>query len=354
MKVLLLSRYERLGASSRMRFYQYLPALREAGIEVSVAPFFRDAYLAGFYRSGAKSPLETLAAYARRFLVLTRLRDFDLVWVEAEILPWLPAWAEAWLAWRGIPYVVDYDDAIFHRYDRHPRAIVRRLLGTKIDAVMRRARAVVTGNDYLAERAVAAGAGRVEILPTAIDLSRYPDRPATPGPRFTLGWIGSRTTAPYLDALRPVLAELVRDFGARVVLVGAGTDGPSQPGFEHRNWTEAGEVAEIQGFDVGIMPLPDTPWERGKCGYKLIQYLGCCKPVVASPVGANRRIVEPGVNGFLASTPAEWKSALLALRQDPGLRERLGRAGRARVEREFSTRVNAPRLAAILREAVRE
>ena len=100
------------------------------------------------------------------------------------------------------------------------------------------------------------------------------------------------------------------------------------------------------------MPLPDEPWERGKCGYKLIQYMACTRPVIASPVGANREIVEQGVNGFLAATDHEWRSALETLAADPELRARLGRAGRQRVEEQFSTRVTAPRLATILRAAI--
>jgi glycosyltransferase involved in cell wall biosynthesis len=349
MKVLLLSRYGRLGASSRLRFYQYLPGLAAEGIDVAVAPFFSDAYLETFYRGGGKSPAEALAGYGRRIALLPRLRRFDLIWVEGEILPWLPAWVETWMRRAGMPYVVDYDDALFHRYDRHANPLVRRLLGAKVDRVMRGARAVVAGSDYLAARAVAAGARRVEYLPTSIDLARYPEPRFESGDGFTVGWIGSRTTVQYLRPLYGVLAELAEAHGVRVALVGAGR--PEHPGFEYRDWSEETEVAELRSFDVGIMPLSDTPWARGKCGYKLIQYMGCGKPVIASPVGANLRIVEPGVNGFLAATAAEWKAALLALLRDRSLRERMGSAGRVRVEREYCTGVNAPKLAAVLRSA---
>jgi glycosyltransferase involved in cell wall biosynthesis len=351
MKILLLSRYERLGASSRLRFYQYLPWLEARGIEVSAAPFFRNAYLERFYRSGGKSPAEIFAGYGRRIAALLKLRQFDLVWLEGEILPWLPAWIEGWMERAGIPYAVDYDDAIFHRYDRHANPIVRRFLGTKIDRVMRRARAVVAGSDYLAERAVAAGAKCVEYLPTSIDLDRYPAAAGKAGGRITFGWIGSRTTAAYLRPLYEVFAAIAEDHDIRVKLIGAGGWELSHPCFEYLDWSEESEAADIESFDAGIMPLPDSPWEKGKCGYKLIQYMGCRKPVVASPVGANLRIVQPGVNGFLASTPSEWKAALLALLQDQPLRERLGLAGRRQVEREYCVQVNAPRLEAILRRA---
>jgi glycosyltransferase involved in cell wall biosynthesis len=121
---------------------------------------------------------------------------------------------------------------------------------------------------------------------------------------------------------------------------------------ETRSWSEETEVKEIQGFDVGIMPLPDEPWERGKCGYKIIQYMACGKPTVASPVGVNQHIIAEGVDGFLAATPVQWVQALRTLRHDHGLRGRMGKAARRKVEREYSLQVTAPRLASLLRSAV--
>src|SRR6056297_1871598 len=103
-------------------------------------------------------------------------------------------------------------------------------------------------------------------------------------------------------------------------------------------------------MDIGVMPLPDTPWMRGKCGYKLIQYMACGLPVIASPVGVNAEIVEHGVNGFLVGTDEEWKSALTILLKDPDLRRRMGREGRKKVEREYSLQVQGPRVARLLRE----
>jgi len=117
---------------------------------------------------------------------------------------------------------------------------------------------------------------------------------------------------------------------------------------EARSWSEASEVAEIQQFDIGIMPLPDEPFERGKCGYKLIQYMACGKPVVASPVGANTSIVRDGIEGFLASTDAEWMQLLGILCDDNALRQRMGAAGRVRVEAEYSLQVAAPHLERLL------
>jgi hypothetical protein len=199
MKILLLSRYSRLGASSRIRSYQYLPFLETQGIEVTVSPFFADSYLHGLYSNQRIDVHFLLQGYLRRVGCLFESRKFDLLWIEYELLPWMPNWAEKVLAAFGIPYLVDYDDAIFHRYDMHPRRLIRLCLGRKIDQVMREASQVVAGNEYLAERARKSGARRVSILPSVVDLSRYRIEKRMSKGIFTVGWIGSPTTALYVE-----------------------------------------------------------------------------------------------------------------------------------------------------------
>ena len=156
MRALFLTRYTRLGASSRLRVYQYLPYLKEAGFEVTVAPLFGDDYVRSLY-GGKISTVEVFKSYIDRLRFILKVRHFDLVWVEYEMLPWLPAWTELSLLPGGVPLVVDYDDAIFNRYDQHRLAIVRRVLGKKIDVVMCRAALVIVGNDYLGAHARQAG-----------------------------------------------------------------------------------------------------------------------------------------------------------------------------------------------------
>lgn len=351
-RVQLLSRYGRLGASSRVRSYQYLPYLRDLGIAVESQPLLDDRYIDRLYRGRPQNAAAILAGYARRLMHLATSSRFDLLWIEYELFPWLPAWFERLLSRLGVPYVVDYDDPIFHRYDSHRNPLVRGLLGRKIDRVMREATLVVVGSEYLGERARQAGARRVEHVPTVIDLSRYQVATAAAGGPYTIGWIGSPLTAHFLLLVREALAEVCKSLSARVSLVGAGGLSLDAVPIDARAWSEATEVADLQRFDVGIMPLSDGPWERGKCGYKLIQYMACGRPVVASPVGANSQIVEHGVNGLLANTSADWVAALRALR-DPALRARMGAAGRAKVEQGYSVQVTAPRLAALLRSVAR-
>jgi glycosyltransferase involved in cell wall biosynthesis len=243
---------------------------------------------------------------------------------------------------------VDYDDAVFHRYDQHPSRLVRAALGNSIDEVMRRSRLVIAGNDYLAERAKKAGARQIEILPSVVDGSRYHPAEVPPTGSFNLGWIGSPVTAPFLGLILPALQESHRQTGLRLTLVGgsiSGLDATLLP------WIEADEISDIQGFHAGIMPLPDAPFERGKCGYKLIQYMACGLPVIASPVGINTKIVRHGESGFLAESQQEWLEAILTLEKSPALRQRMGQAGRSRFEAEYSLQVTAPRLLALLRQA---
>jgi glycosyltransferase involved in cell wall biosynthesis len=352
LRVLLLARYGRLGASTRVRSLQYLPALAAEDVQVDVAPLLPDAAVARLY-AGARHGLGTaLAAYGARLLCLLRARSYDVLWVEKELFPWLPAWADLGCLSGRAGLVLDYDDAVFHRYDAHSCAWVRRVLGRKIDALMRVADAVIVGNDYLGERARRAGARRVEKLPTVVDTERYGPAEKPAGP-YTLGWIGTPKTARYLDQIAAPLAEVALESSGRVTLIGAGPEAlAGVSGVERRPWSEASEVAELLRADVGVMPLPDEPFERGKCGYKLVQFLACGKPVVASPVGVNAELVVPGENGFLARTSAEWRAALSALR-DPELRARLGARGRELVCERYSLAQAAPRLARVLWSAAR-
>jgi glycosyltransferase involved in cell wall biosynthesis len=351
MRVLALTRYGRTGASSRLRFYQYLPDLEAAGIHIQMAPLFSDEYVFNL-QAGQRSPFDVLKAYARRTVHLRRTNGFDLLWIEKDAYPWLPPGLEQALLTGTVPYVLDYDDAVFHAYDQHRNPLVRHLLDGKHPALMRQASLVVVGNDYLASFARNVGAARVDLVPTVIDLDRYPKPNFSQTRSDTLpcvGWIGQRATAVFLSPLAPTFQRLALEGHARFAAVGIDAASLGLP-MASVHWTEDTEVASISGFDIGIMPLVDEPFERGKCGYKLIQYMACGLPVVASPVGVNCQIVEHGVNGFLAETPSQWERAMRKLLADPSLRQRMGQAGRAKVEREYCLQVTGPRVVRIFKE----
>ncbi len=352
MNILVLSRYGRKGASSRHRIYQFLPFLAARGVHCDVSPLLVDEYLVQLY-AGRKLPLGVvLRGYVSRARRLLEAGKYDLLWVQQDFFPWLPFHLESLFLASGIPYVVDMDDAFFHRYDSHPKRLVRLVLGDKLDRVMAQAALVVAGNDYLSRRAVQSGAQRVEFLPTVVDVDAYgpvSDKLASP---FTVCWIGSPTTSVYLKTIRAALQEVQERTGARYQIIGAaprfGLEGIR---IENVPWSEETEIELLRSCSVGIMPLLDTPWERGKCGFKLLQYMTAGLPVVGSPVGVNRLIIEHGVNGFHARTREEWTSALMRLHDDPVLRAEFGARGRKKVEAEYSLDFAAPRLEALLRSA---
>lgn len=349
-KVLVLTKYSSLGASSRLRFLQYLPWLQQAGVELTVRPLLSDELLLARYQRGTYGVWSLLRAYAGRIRSLRRCDQFDTVWIEKEALPWLPAWLEKWLL-RRAPYVLDFDDAIFHNYDLHRSAWVRCVYGRRIDCLMAGARLVVAGNRYLADRATVAGAQRVEVVPTVVDLERYTTKQTysvATKPRVV--WIGSPSTVQYLLDLAKPLGALSKRQPFALRVIGGGALTIPDVDVEVMDWSAETEASAIAECDVGIMPLRDTPWEQGKCGYKLIQYMACGLPTVASPIGANREVVIEGETGFFADTPSAWVEKLECLLCDAALRQRLGQAGRARVDAVYCLQRTAPRLADLCTE----
>ncbi|RYH70068.1 MAG: glycosyltransferase [Alcaligenaceae bacterium] len=355
----MLTKYGRMGASSRMRSLQYLPWLKRAGLQVTVQPLLSDVVLQARYRDGRHNLMALLRAYFSRLNAMRGRHQFDVLWIEKEALPWWPLGLELALL-RGVPYVLDFDDAIFHNYDQHPRPWIRKLFGRRLDGLMARAASVVGGNSYLALRAREAGTTRVELLPTVIDLERYSQRrqtsmragdgsPIESLPRVV--WIGSPSTVHYLQLLREPLQTLAARHPFVLRVIGGGT--VDLPGVQTEvvAWTEDTEVEGISACDIGIMPLKDSLWERGKCGYKLIQYMACGLPTVASGVGANPEIVRDGVCGFLANTSSEWVATLSKLLENSSLRMQMGAAGRRRVEEEYCIQRTGPRMAELLRSS---
>ena len=361
MKILYLTKYTRIAGSSRMRSYQYFPYLEEAGMQVTVKPFFDDAYLKDFY-AGKKNISAVVKSYVKRLGVLFSVFSYDRVVIEKEIFPFLPAWAEWMLKRLRIHYIVDYDDAIFHNYDQSANPIIKNFLGNKIANVMRFSGTVVAGNQYLADYAARSGAKNIEIIPTVIDLERYPvknsdsdlellpnvilsgvegrtgERSASENnQKFVVGWIGTKTT--FEKHLLPckdwIKALQIQDPNIRFHIVGITEDMDLGKNVQYIRWTEETEVAEILKMDIGLMPLQDSKWEKGKCAYKLIQYAACGIPGVASDVGMNREVTVPGETGILASADEEWIQAIKTLKSNTELRHQMGRNARKKVEERY-------------------
>ncbi len=248
--------------------------------------------------------------------------------------------------------VYDFDDALFvgATLPGHDRFAWLKRERERCYAYLSRARLVLAGNSYLADHA-AKRARRVEVVPSCVDPDLQPLHDHEDREVVRVGWIGSLTTSPYLEAVLPVFHRLNSSrIRAKLVVVGsARRRRASAPWIEHRPWSLETERDELAGFDIGIMPMPDTEWTRGKCGYKLLQYFSAGVPAVASPVGVNRALVGDE-RGVLATSEDEWLAALERLVGDADARRELGRAARAFVEREYSYRRWAPEVAGLLRQ----
>jgi glycosyltransferase involved in cell wall biosynthesis len=349
MNILFLTKYGKLGASSRYRTYQYLPFLKKEGICCDTSSLFTDEYLTARYRKGRPPILSVIAGFLRRLFVFQRVGRHDLVVIEKELLPYVPLFLERLLLNKIPAYTLDFDDALFHIYDQHSNSLVSNLFGDKYPKLMSCAALITAGNSYIADR-VRQHAKRVEILPTVIDVKKYQ---ITPEPRepFTIGWIGTPNTQKYLQLIAVPLRRFFEQREGRLLAIGA-NNSLNLVGIpiEIVSWSEEKEAQLLQSIHVGIMPLPDLPLERGKSGLKLLQYMACNRPVIASPVGVNAEIVTPEV-GCLAASEDEWLSALQKLAESVDLRTTMGRKGRQTVEERYSLERWAPKYARVLRQA---
>ena len=356
MKLALLTKYGNMAASTRQRFEQYRPFLEDAGFELVSYPLLDNNYLSRLYNNQRQERGHVTSCYLKRFRWLLSKPDVDLIWLHCELFPFFPGLAEKFSTWPGKPIVFDYDDAIFHNYNIHPKPLVRATRGRKLHTTIRAAEMAFCGNDYLANYARPL-CSRTEIVPTILDTSIF--CPAKNKQSMNIppriGWIGSPSTwNDYLLSMLPILQDLTKSEGAKIAIMGADKNAEPNPLIDFEEWSEASEVPFLQSLDIGIMPLVDTPWARGKCGYKLIQYMACGLPVVASPVGVNSDIVEHGVNGFLAETNEEWSRAIKILLNNADLRRQMGSAGQKKVEEYYSLKVWGPRVAQMLQNIIKE
>jgi glycosyltransferase involved in cell wall biosynthesis len=333
---------------------QYLPGLEKEGISVELSSLFDDGYLEARFRHRRLPVFRAAGGGLRRLTTLARAGRFDVGWWAYELYPFMPSQLEGALWPSRIPYVLDLDDATFHLYDGSSHSLIRRLLGHKLMDLGRRAQAVLAGSEYLVDYFSRAGA-RVHHVPTVVDTSHYVPGPARErrGRDVVVGWMGSPVTAPYLDAVAEPLRRFQQETRAKVRLIGAGRSAPSGVDAEARDWSEPKVVAELQDMDIGIMPLPDEPFARGKCAFKLVQYMACGVPVIASPVGANTALVEQSGGGLLARGSEEWFEALLELHRSPEARHRAGADGRAYVSAHYSMEAMLPRVTRVLVDADR-
>lgn len=357
-KVLALSPIPEEGAGCRFRIAQYIPYLREAGFDVTISSFYTPEFFRTVYKPGNVIGKATsfLRLAAKRFRELDDLDSYDLVFLYREAIPLGPPLIERAIVRRGKPIVLDFDDAIFMNNVSEANRWISFLKNPgRVAEVVRKSTEVVVGNDFLASYARRYN-DHVTVIPTVLDTDRFvprADPPTDPDRELVVGWIGSPTTFPYLQDLAGLLAQVATKHRFRLKVSGAGQ--PVRfPGVnvDEVPWSLANEVNLFNTCDIGVYPLTDNDWSRGKCGFKAIQCMACGVPVVAAAVGVNREIITDGVDSFLASTPADWTEKLGRLLSDPALRAHMAVAGRRTIEERYSLRVTAPRLAQILQQAV--
>ena len=331
-------------ACSRVRIHQYLPHLAADGIRATIEPFFRHSGAGIRRRSPISRARESAYVWRRTLGLLPLLPRYDCVVLQRVLLPLALLRA---VRRRSRALVFDVDDAIYTR----PGASgpLARPLGRFIRTVGA-ADAVTVSTPSLAER-IRPHQPHTVLLPSTVDCERYRPRPKDAARPPVLGWVGSPSTSPYLIPILPALRDVCRTRpGVTVQLLGA-SGLPDGGGVTSVAWHVDEEPGRVAGFDIGLMPLPDDEWTRGKAGYKLLLYMAAGLPAVASPVGANRKIVRDGVTGAFATSPAEWATALTRLVDDRALRASMGAHARRAVEDEYDTRRWAGVYSQTLRDA---
>jgi glycosyltransferase involved in cell wall biosynthesis len=323
-----------------------VPGLAKQGIDLQICHLLGDDYLRRRFGGGALPIAAMLNSGLNRFADLRRQHEYDTAILYCELFPLMPSVLERLLIRK--PYIYDFDDAFYLKYRRGRLGVARPLLGDKFDSLMACAAAVTAGSHVLAQYAKKHNAS-TWYLPTVVDTGRYLPVRANRSGMFTVGWIGSPSTAPYLSKLIAPLSAIGQESQVRFVVIGGKAPKIPNVTVVEIEWQEKTEVELINSFDVGVMPLPEDEWARGKCAFKLIQYMACAVPVIASRVGANVDVVNSEC-GLLVDTVEQWADGLRMLRDHAGKRTQMGQAGRERVVQHYSLRRNLPVLASVLRE----
>ncbi len=329
-KALFLTFGDERTPSSRYRVFQYLEGLQTYGWECKVL-----------------RPRRGEASWRTALRGLREIRA-DVIFLQKRLFP-APFFHLLSVEAKG-RLIYDFDDALFlHPRGENEKPSHRRSLA-RLQRSLSHARIVIAGNAFLAEYARKFNP-RVEILPTPVDLTRHPRRPAhMQQDTQVIGWVGTSTNHHYLQSIGEALRQLS---AKRPTVLRVVSDRAFQfPGVavENVTWQPEKEAVLLHGFDVGLMPLYDDDWSRGKCAFKALQYMAVGVPVVCSPVGANTEVMQDGAQGFFASTTEEWIVRLDLLLEDAALRERMGNAGRETVAQRYSVEVTLPRLVELLQE----
>ncbi len=342
----------------RYRIEQWEPLLREQGVEITYSPFETAELQQILHQNGnTTQKIRAVVQNMNRRLKETKsLKDYDLVYVFREAALLGPPWSERRIARSGIPMVFDFDDAVFVAYRSPSNGYLSYLkFPNKTGEICRLSAHVMAGNQYLADYAGQFN-DNVTIIPTTIDTEKYQmaEQRASEPETLTIGWSGSFSTAQHLATLSDVLQELAKEEKFRLRVIGAPKFELAGVDVEVVKWRSETEVEDLSPIDIGVMPLPDDQWSKGKCGLKALQYMALGIPTICSPVGVNSTIIQDGENGLLADGKDEWIKKLKMLLHSAQLRRALGAAGLETVENGYSAKSQAPRVLEVFKSVVKE
>lgn len=345
MNILFLPQTTQVGASSRIRIYQYLDHLRNEKVNFKIISGTSEKQDMAFLQNPNifNKTLWFVFKILGRLFSVFQIRKFDCVFIHRETLPYFFPFTEIILSYFAKKMIFDFDDAIF--IYRHHKGLLKRILFDEknIQKIIEKSDRVIVSTNYLANYAKRFNR-KVHIIPTSIDLDKYTSISfkARKNEKVVIGWIGSRSTREYLELLQVVLKELLERYDFIFKVIGAGEVHFASVPVINIEWKQETEIKEICSFDIGVMPLPNNKWTKGKGGFKLLQYMAAGVPSIASPVGVNREIIRDGENGFLASSSAEWLSKLSLLISNAKLRQRFSVAGTKTVAEKYSVAHNFP------------
>lgn len=354
MNILFWVPYPTEGASNRYRVEQFLPYLKKNNIQYRLRPFWSSPAFKILYAKGklARKICYFIAGTLRRLIDLCSLWRYDIVFIHRESFPLGGATFERFaLLWHK-PIIYDFDDAIFLPSVSTSNSFIERFKDPgKVATIIKYSSHIITGNEYLADFARHFNK-HVIVIPTSFDTDTYAPSPKTRKETITIGWIGSPTTLAFLEPLKTTMITLAQRFpNVRFKIVGGELNVPNCPSIINKPWNLTEEISDVRSFDIGIMPMPDNAWTKGKCGFKAILCMSMAIPCVCSPVGVNTEIIREGFNGYLATSDAEWTDKLSTLIQNDALREKIGAQARITVEKNYSLQITAPQFIGILKES---
>lgn len=345
MKVLYITPVPYEGAGSRYRIYQYLGYLSEKGIGYSVSPFLFSAFFKIVYKKGMvlRKTLFFILGFFRRLFDLVRAFNYDVIVIYRESFPFGPPFFEYILHLFKKKIIFDFDDAIFLPNVSDANRMIRRLRRfNNVKDIIQMSSAVFAVNKYLIDYTLNF-TPRVYFVPTVIDTDRLVPPVNRDTEKIIIGWVGTFSTQNYIFGLREVFKTLLGNYPqVEIRIIGAQKDFLRMQGIVYKDWSLEEEVINIQRFSIGIMPLPDNDWVRGKGGFKTLQYMACGVTAVVSNVGTNKDLIKDRVNGFLVDTTKDWLERLSFLIENPDLCKKIGLEGRKFVEEEYSLKKYGP------------